>query len=97
MAVRRGGNGRNGRSVTFICREAAGAQRVCVVGDFNQWDPEVGRMCKYRDGTYRAKVGLKPGDYQYKFVVDGVWVNDAEAATQAMNPYGTLNSVVHVA
>lgn len=97
MAVRSGGNGRNGRNVTFICREADGAQRVCVVGDFNQWDPEAGRMCKYGDGTFRVKVSLKPGEYQYKFVVDDVWVNDPQAETQAENPYGTLNSVVHVA
>jgi 1,4-alpha-glucan branching enzyme len=96
MAALTGGNGGNGRHVTFVCREAPDAKQVYVAGDFNEWNPSGSRMCRYRDGTFRAKVSLAPGEYQYKFVVDGVWLNDSEAEVQAVNSYGTVNSVVRV-
>ena len=82
--------------VTFVYAPNGGAKRVYLVGDFNGWDPTHKRMVKTRDGTYRGKVALEPGRYEYKFLVDGCWENDPEADSQAMNPYGSLNSVICV-
>lgn len=83
-------------SVSFACETAPGALKVYLVGDFNGWDPEARRMVKGKDGSYRAKVELEPGQYQYKFVVDGEWCHDPSAEAQVTNQYGTLNSVVSV-
>jgi 1,4-alpha-glucan branching enzyme len=87
---------KNGGEVTFILKGVPNAKQVYLVGDFNRWNPSGQRMSKYRDGTFRVKLVLKPGQYQYKYVVDGVWVNDAEAHEQVSNPFGTLNSLVRI-
>jgi len=72
-------------------------KHITLVGDFNDWDPAARRMVKTRDGSFRAKLELAPGEYQYKFVVDGQWLHDPEAATHVANEHGTLNnSVVQV-
>lgn len=82
--------------VTFIFSGYRDARQVYLAGDFNQWDASRKRMSKYRDGTFRAKVNLKPGEYQYKFIADGNWVPDPEADSQIVNPFGTVNSLVRV-
>jgi 1,4-alpha-glucan branching enzyme len=81
-------------SVSFVCEALGGARQVSLVGDFNGWAPDVRRMVKGKDGTFRARVELEPGQYQYKFVVDGDWRHDPTADAQVANQYGTLNSVV---
>jgi 1,4-alpha-glucan branching enzyme len=81
-------------SISFVCDTALAARAVFLVGDFNGWDPEARRMVKGSDGWYRARVWLEPGQYQYKFVIDGDWCHDASAEVSVTNHYGTLNSVV---
>ena len=82
--------------VTIILTGRPDAKQVYLTGDFNQWNPKKQRMSKYRDGSLRARIFLKPGTYQYKFVADGVWLNDPEAHEQAKNAFGTVNSLVRI-
>ena len=58
-------------------------------------------VCHCDEGDLTGTVRLHALDvamypYQYKFIVDGVWLNDPQAQEQVMNPYGTLNSIVRV-
>lgn len=82
--------------ITFIFTGHPDARQVYLAGDFNHWDPKKHRMSKYRDGSFRARLALKPGVYQYKFVSDGIWLNDPEAREQVRNSFGTVNSQVRV-
>jgi 1,4-alpha-glucan branching enzyme len=82
--------------VLFILTGHPDAKQVYLTGDFNQWDPKKHRMSKYRDGSFRARLSLVPGTYQYKFVADGIWLNDPESQAQAKNGFGTVNSLVRV-
>lgn len=83
--------------VVFVYTPTAAVKKVCVVGDFNGWDPSARRLARFpKDGTYRARVTLAPGRYEYKLVVDGEWIVDADAREQAPNPYGTANSLLVV-
>lgn len=83
--------------VVFVYTPVAPVKKVCVVGDFNGWDPNARRMARFpKDGTYRARISLAPGRYEYKLVVDGEWVLDVDTGEQATNPYGTKNSVLVV-
>ena len=82
---------------TFVCRPPTEAKAVYLVGSFNRWDLTKKRMVKVKDGSFRAKMSLRPGAYQYKFVVDGAWIEDPDAEQQVMNEHGTLNSVVTIA
>ena len=67
--------------------------QVCLAGEFNGWTPI---PMEKRDDEFQAIVELEPGEYQYKFVVDGQWVDDPSAPKATMNPFGTANSVVLV-
>jgi len=89
-------HGRRKGEMTFIYNCLPGAKRVFLVGDFNEWSPEDKRMSRHKDGTFRARVSLAAGNYQYKFLADGRWVNDPDAHGQVTNAFGTTNSVVHV-
>ena len=44
----------------------------------------------------RSNVDLPPGDYEYRFVVDGCWCSDPEAKETAPNPFGDHNAVLRV-
>jgi 1,4-alpha-glucan branching enzyme len=77
--------------------DAPGAQEVYLCGDFNEWSPTSLRMIRYgaRD-HWEKRLILAPGRYQYKFVVDDVWVHDTGASENARNHHGSLNSVIEV-
>jgi hypothetical protein len=70
------------------------AKRVSVCGEFNDWAPEASLMEPQGNGRWQKVLSLKPGKYQYKFVVDGEWMPDPEAKQNVANAFGTLNSVV---
>ncbi|TGK05537.1 carbohydrate-binding module 48 [Leptospira langatensis] len=52
------------------------AESVSLVGEFNHWDPEADFLEKERNGVFRVIKKLKPGEYQYNFIVDGKIVLD---------------------
>jgi len=76
---------------------APGAREVMLAGDFTDWGAQARKMrCVTRkSGTFAARVELAPGTYEYKFIVDGEWVEDPKAESVA-NPFGTNNSVLRV-
>jgi len=78
--------------VTFVCDLDPGAKEVFVAGDFNEWS--LAPMAR-RDEKFTAKMRLRPGEYQYKYKVDGKWHTDP-AAPQMPNTFGTMNSVLRV-
>ena len=78
---------------TFVCRVNPDATQVNLVGDFNGWNPVTTRMHK-RSGYFQRTINVTPGEHQYKFVVDGEWVNDPVALGHVVNEFGSLNSVL---
>ena len=70
------------------------AKAVSVCGEFNGWSAKANPMKLRGEGLWQSVVALKPGRYQYKFVVDGEWMPDPEAKQNVGNTFGTLNSVV---
>lgn len=84
------------KSVTFTVHADKG-KAVYVAGEFNQWNPSAKKMAyKAKDGVYAATVKLAPGEYQYKFVIDGTWCADPENVNSVQNDQGTFNSVIVV-
>jgi 1,4-alpha-glucan branching enzyme len=84
---------KSGRPVRFRLRVPE-ARSVCVAGSFNNWQPST--QLAQRDGEWTGEIELQPGTYEYRFVVDGQWIEDPAASDQATNPYGGRNSVVRV-
>lgn len=74
-----------------------GAQQVYVCGEFNEWQPAALRMVKISGtGLWKKRLLLPPGRYQYKFVVDGIWLHDPVARENVSNAFGSLNSILEV-
>ena len=48
------------------------------------------------DGTWKIKLKLSPGKYEYKFVVDGTWVQDRSCSETVLNTFGTYNCILGV-
>lgn len=84
------------KRVTFTVRAAADST-VFLAGDFNQWSPTV---CALTDpkgtGDFSVSIPLLPGQYEYKFVINGSWCVDPNCVDWVQNKLGTLNSVRRV-
>jgi len=84
--------------------DAPAAQRVNLAGEFNDWggtligpfDPTIDPMTKDEKGIWQIVIPLKPGRYEYKFVLDGgvVWKHDPNNAERVDDGYGGYNSVL---
>lgn len=72
------------------------ANTVLLAGDFNNWGAEKITLIRDRKGLWSTKLSLKPGRYQYKFIVDGKWVTDPVNSTSIRNQFGTENSLKEV-
>jgi 1,4-alpha-glucan branching enzyme len=72
------------------------AENVAVSGDFNQWSETKHRMKRDDDGVWQKIAVLKPGRYEYKFLVDGRWQEDPDNGHRCLNDFGTFNCVLHV-
>lgn len=81
-------------STTFTWHNTPDAQKVYLVGDFNEWDTQAEPMTK-RKGQFSKSLKLAPGQYQYKFVVDGEWKVDP-AAPLVRSGLGSTNNVITV-
>jgi 1,4-alpha-glucan branching enzyme len=90
------GEGKTAERQVVIAFRAPEAKRVCLAGDFNQWDTESMRLRKSKDGTWKRKIRLQPGRYEYRLLADGDWVHDVQGAEAVPNAYGTLNCVIHI-
>jgi 1,4-alpha-glucan branching enzyme len=72
------------------------AQRVSIAGDFNQWNPTSHPLKMDDKGVWRISLALNPGQYEYRFFVDGEWQNDPHCSSSVENPFGTSNSLIMV-
>lgn len=72
------------------------ARRVCLAGTFNEWQPEQSQMAPQGNGTWTTELKLKPGIYEYRLVVDGLWLPDPKADHAKLNAYGERNSLLTV-
>src|SRR5215218_7877493 len=75
---------------------APAAKAVCVAGTFNDWQTSAMPLKPGSGGVWMGELLLKPGRYEYLFVVDGKWMPDPSAPESVPNPFGGLNSVVSV-
>jgi 1,4-alpha-glucan branching enzyme len=70
---------------------AAEVEEVCLAGDFNDWNTKSHPMQKDDNGHWEILIPLRPGQYQYRFFVDGAWQNDPSCDGCVANPFGSLN------
>jgi 1,4-alpha-glucan branching enzyme len=84
------------KRVTFTLN-APDAKKVTLGGDFNNWDYKRTPLQRNtKDRTWEKELTLAPGRYEYKFMVDGNWVNDPSNNNRVRNSFGTENSVIEI-
>ena len=81
--------------VNFFCA-APGAERVCLVGDFNGWDSAATPMRRLPDGSWMASLELHHGHHRYLFVVDGTPTHDPSAGGVIRNDRNEPISLIAV-
>ncbi len=80
--------------VTFSI-EAKDAKKVTVAGDWNKWSVKATPLKKLKNGTFKGTVDL-PSDksYEFKYVVDGNYVNDNQADEYVWNDFAASENGV---
>ncbi|MBF0545008.1 MAG: hypothetical protein HQM08_11265 [Candidatus Riflebacteria bacterium] len=94
----------------FIRFKSQKAKSVNIAGDFNEWcgtnkagklDLNIGKMEKQGNNLWIFPIsGIKPGTYQYKFIIDGIWeangnrVFKITESDKLVDPTGGIKEVV---
>jgi len=83
--------------VTFTV-PAQEADQVAVVGDFNNWSPKGSVLKKLKNGNFKGTFELpKENSYEFRYLVDDVYINEAEADRYQWNDYaGSENAVLDI-
>jgi 1,4-alpha-glucan branching enzyme len=83
--------------VSFRLPAETAEKSVAVVGDFNNWDKNKGRMRLDKKSGYWSKtITLDRGsEVQFRYLIDGdQWRNDEDADRYLVNDFGTENAVL---
>lgn len=72
------------------------ANNVFIAGSFNDWSADATPLVKNGDGAWAVEIALPVGRHEYRFVVDGGWLDDPQAAEVAPNSFGSVNAVLVV-
>lgn len=72
------------------------AKEVSLAGSFNDWNSKNMLLKKGKDNKWNRELTLKPGRYEYKFVVDGNWISDPSNKNRVANSLGTDNSIIEI-
>jgi 1,4-alpha-glucan branching enzyme len=95
---RLGGSKSAGNVPVVFSIHAPEAKTVFVCGGFNSWKTIEFLLEKKENGDWETTIPIPPGRYEYKFVVDSVWVCDPNNPVKVPVPMpGTgYNSVLEV-
>ena len=74
----------------------AAATTVSVVGSFNQWRSDATAMQSSGGGLWQCEAWMPAGTYEYRLIVDGLWLPDPLVNETVPNPYGGRNSILKV-
>lgn len=82
---------------TFRYKPAQKPRKAFVYGSFNGWNKSANELKdQNNDGVYESEVSLDPGNYAYKFFVDGKEITDPENPERAPTGFDDFNSVLMV-
>jgi len=79
--------------VTFTV-PAKDASTVAVSGDFNNWST-LSELKKLKNGNFKGTFNLpKDTAVEFRYIVDGTWVNDTEADGYIWNEFAAAENCV---
>jgi|GEM_PF-141942 len=80
-------------NTTFTLAGHTDAEAVAVYGSFNNWI-QTKNYCAKEISGWVCRLDLAPGKYTYKFLVDGVGLNDPTNSSTEDDGSGQMNSVI---
>ena len=80
-------------NTTFTLPGHADAEAVAIYGSFNNWIQTKNYCAKERD-AWICRIDLAPGKYTYRFLVDGVGLNDPANSVTEDDGSGRMDSVI---
>ncbi len=80
-------------NTTFKLSGHTDAQAVAIYGSFNDWIQTANYCAKESDG-WVCRLDLAPGKYTYKFLIDGVGLNDPANSVIEDDGSGHMDSVI---
>jgi len=80
-------------NTTFTLPGHTDAEAVAVYGSFNDWIQTKNYCAREGDG-WVCRIDLAPGKYTYKFLVDGVGLNDPANSVTEEDGNGHMDSVI---
>jgi enterochelin esterase-like enzyme len=80
-------------NTTFTLAGHTDAEAVAIYGSFNNWIQTKNYCLKKADG-WVCHVDLAPGKYTYKFLVDGIGLNDPTNPATEADSNGLVDSVI---
>jgi 1,4-alpha-glucan branching enzyme len=85
---------KNGNA-TFKLKGFKDAKKVVLAGSFNKWNEQLFEMNK-TDYGWELTLQMKPDVYQYRFIVDGKWMEDPHNPSKTPNEFNEFNSVLNI-
>lgn len=79
----------------FLLKDYKEAQNVVLSGSFNRWNEHLYKMIKTENG-WKLNLQLPPNYYQYKFIVDGTWIEDPHNPNKIENEFNEYNSLLNI-
>lgn len=76
--------------------DAPTAKQVYLAGEMTDWDSAKKLMSRDKQGRWSISVDLGPGQWLYKYVVDGKWTTDPGSALNDNDGQGGRHSFVFV-
>lgn len=84
------------RKIVFSLK-ASDDDVVMIAGDFTDWKLQELQLTKRRNGSlWQTSMNLRPGSYQYKYLVNDSWLPDPANKKTVDNGLGSANSVISV-
>ncbi|MCK5798279.1 MAG: glycogen-binding domain-containing protein, partial [Deltaproteobacteria bacterium] len=74
-----------------------GAKSVAVLGTFNGWNREAGRLRHDRNGLWIGSFALPPGDHRYTLWIDGTLRPPKNCPTLIPDGFGSRNCAIVIA
>ncbi|MFV9550926.1 glycogen-binding domain-containing protein [Algibacter sp. PT7-4] len=82
-------------NASFKLKGFKDAKKVILAGSFNKWDEQLFKMNKTKNG-WELTLQMKPDIYQYRFIVDGHWMEDPDNPYKTRNEFSEYNSVINI-
>lgn len=82
-------------NIAEFCFFRPKAKSAYILGDFNSWRDGELPMTRTDDGNWVARISLPPGDFKFRYRVDGEWFIDYAAFGLEHGAFG-MDSIVRI-